>query len=104
MPEERPQSAWRQAFLLVGARVADQVLTGGCAHARASAGLYARHGGHYLFAGTGAVPLESWPHETSVVCERFPAEAFWADAQCQDDVKPLRSGTGDFHIATFEDL
>jgi uncharacterized protein (DUF1330 family) len=104
MPEEQPQFPWRQAFLLVSARVTDQVLMGGYARARASSGLYARHGGHTLFAGKAAVPLEDWPHETSVVCGRFPAEAFWAGAQWQDDVTPLRAGAGDFHIAIFEDL
>jgi len=108
MPEEQPQSPLRPAFLLVSAHVTDQVRMGEYARALAASGLYARHGGHYLFAGKAAVPLEDWPHGTSVVCARFPsraaAEAFWADVQYQDNVKPLRAGAGDFHVAIFEGL
>jgi uncharacterized protein (DUF1330 family) len=96
----------RPAFLLVTAKVTDSARMGAYSRALAASGLYARHGGHYLFLGKAAVPLEDWPQGASMVCAQFPsrqaAEAFWADAQYQNDVKPLRAGAGAFHVAIFE--
>jgi uncharacterized protein (DUF1330 family) len=96
----------KPAFLLVTARVTDGARMGAYARALAASGLYERHGGHYLFIGKAALPLEDWPDGTSIVCAQFPsraaAEAFWFDAQYQDEVKPLRAGAGDFHVAIFE--
>jgi len=101
-------STAKPAFLLVTARVSDGARMGAYSQALAESGLYARHGGRYLFLGKAALPLEDWPEGTSIVCAQFPsraaAEAFWFDAQYQDDVKPLRAGAGDFHVAIFEGL
>lgn len=98
----------KPAYLLVTARVTDGARMAAYARALADSGLYARHGGHYLFIGKAARPLEDWPEGTSVVCAHFPsraaAEAFWFDAQYQDEVKPLRAGAGAFHVAIFEGL
>ena len=98
----------KPAYLLVTARVTDGARMGAYAKALAESGLYARHGGYYQFIGKAAVALENWPEGTSIVCAHFPsraaAEAFWADAQYQDEVKPLRAGAGDFHVAIFEGL
>jgi uncharacterized protein (DUF1330 family) len=108
MYDQQPEKSPRPAFLLVTARVTDGARMGAYSRALAASGLYARHGGHYLFLGKAAVPLEEWPDGTSIVCAQFPsraaAEAFWADAQYQDEVKPLRSGAGEFHVAIFEGL
>lgn len=94
------------AYLLVTARVTDAARMGAYARALAASGLYARHGGHYLFIGKPAASLEDWPAGDSAVCAHFPsraaAEAFWADAQYQDAIKPLRAGAGDFHVAIFD--
>jgi uncharacterized protein (DUF1330 family) len=99
-PDQKP------AFLLVTARVTDPVRMGTYARALAASGLYDRHGGHYLFIGKSALPLEDWPDGASAICAHFPsraaAEAFWFDAQYQDDIKPLRAGAGEFHVAIFE--
>ncbi len=96
----------KAAFLIVTARVTDPVAMAEYGRALAASGLYPRHGGHYLFLGRAAVPLEDWDAGTSVVCARFPtraaAEAFWADAQYQDEIKPLRSNAGSFHVAIFD--
>jgi uncharacterized protein (DUF1330 family) len=98
----------KPAYLLVTARVTDGVRMAAYAKALAASGLYARHGGHYLFLGKPAVQLEDWQEGTSIVCAHFPsraaAEAFWRDAQYQDDVKPLRAGAGEFHVAIFEGI
>jgi uncharacterized protein (DUF1330 family) len=104
---EASADAARPAYLLVTARVTDRARMAAYSKALADSGLYPRHGGRYLFLGQAAVPCEDWTGE-SVVCAQFPsraaAEAFWADAQYQDDVKPLRAGAGDFHVAIFEGL
>jgi uncharacterized protein (DUF1330 family) len=97
----------KPAYLLVTARVGDRGAMAAYSKALAESGLYPRHGGRYLFLGPAAVPLEDWTGE-SVVCAVFPsraaAEAFWWDAQYQDEVKPLRAGAGEFHVAIFEGL
>ena len=102
------ESVEKPAYLLVTARVTDGARMAAYARALAESGLYARHGGHYLFIGKAARPLEDWPEGASVVCAHFPsraaAEAFWFDAQDQDEVKPLRAGAGEFHVAIFEGL
>jgi len=95
-----------KAYLLVIARVTDRAKMGAYARALADSGLYARHGGFYRFIGPAAVPLENWPEGQSVVLAEFPnraaAEAFWFSATYQTDVKPLRDGAGEFHVALFE--
>lgn len=97
----------RPAYLVVTAKVADRTKMTAYSAALAASGLYARHGGRYLFRGPAAVDLEAWTGE-SVVCavfsSRAAAEAFWTDAQYQDEIKPLRAGAGEFHIAIFEGL
>ncbi len=107
-PEPAPEAVSRPAYLLVTARVSDGARMAAYSRALAESGLYARHGGHYLFIGKAVQPLEDWPEGTSIVCAHFPsraaAEAFWHDAQYQDVVKPLREGAGEFHIAIFEGL
>ena len=98
----------RPAYLLVTARVSDPAKMAAYARALAASGLYPRHGGQYLFIGKAATPLEDWPAGDSVVCAVFPnrasAEAFWADPEYQDVIKPLRAGAGDFHVAIFDGL
>ena len=94
------------AFLLVTAHITDRAKMMEYADAMAAAGLYARHGGVYEFIGQAAVDLENWPAGMSGVCARFPsraaAEAFWHDAQYQNEIKPLRAGAGTFHVAIFD--
>lgn len=94
------------AYLLVTAKVTDRAKMGAYAKALADSGLYARHGGFYRFIGPAALPVEDWPEGTSVVLAEFPdraaAEAFWFSAMYQDDIKPLRHGAGEFHVAIFE--
>ena len=96
----------KPAFLLVTAQVADREKMGAYARALAASGLYEAYGGAYDFIGQPAVTLEDWPQGMSAVCARFPsraaAEAFWASAQYQDEIKPLRAGAGVFHVAIFE--
>lgn len=103
---ERPPE--RPAYLLVTARVSDPDKMAAYARALAASGLYPRHGGRYLFIGKAATPLEDWPAGDSVVCAVFPnraaAEAFWADPEYRDVIKPLRAGAGDFHVAIFDGL
>lgn len=95
----------RPAYLLVTAKITDRVKMAAYAKTLAASGLYPKYGGRYLFIGPAAQPLEDWTSE-SVVCALFPsraaAEAFWFDAVYQQDVKPLREGAGEFHVAIFE--
>lgn len=102
----RPITAAMPAYLLVTAQVSVPAAMARYAAALAASGLYARHGGSYLFIGKPATELEDWPPGASAVCATFPtraaAEAFWADAQYQDEIKPLRAGAGTFHVAIFE--
>ena len=96
----------RPAYLLVTARVTDPEKMAVYRRELAGSGLYARHGGHYLFVGKPATNAENWPAGESVVCAQFPsraaAEAFWNDPDYQLRIKPLRSNAGDFHVAIFD--
>lgn len=98
----------RPAYLLVTAKVSDRTKLTAYTKALADSGLYAQHGGRYLFVGPPALPLENWPGGQSVVLALFPsraaAEAFWNSATYQDDIKPLREGAGEFSVAIFEGL
>lgn len=98
----------RPAYLLVTACVTDPAAMAAYAGALAASGLYARHGGHYLFLGKAAAPLEDWDPATSIVCAIFPsrsaAQAFWDDPQYQTAIKPLRADAGTFHVAIFDGL
>ncbi len=100
------ENTGKPAYLLVSARVTDAAKMAQYGKALGESGLYARHGGQYLFIGKAAVALEDWRQGDSVVCARFPdraaAEAFWADAQYQLEIKPLRADAGEFHVAIFE--
>ncbi len=102
------QESPKPAYLLVTAQVSDPVRMAAYARALAESGLYQRHGGHYLFLGKPATELEDWPAGGSAVGAWFPsrvaAESFWADAQYQTEIKPLRAGAGAFHVAIFEEL
>jgi uncharacterized protein (DUF1330 family) len=92
-------------FLLVIATVTDRPKVLAYARALADSGLYARHGGRYRFIGPAAAPLEDWQGQT-IVCAEFPsraaAEAFWHSAQYQQEIRPLREGAGEFHVALFD--
>ncbi|GGI82806.1 hypothetical protein GCM10007973_19080 [Polymorphobacter multimanifer] len=94
------------AFLLVIARVHDPARMKAYADALAASGLYPRHGGAYAFIGKASTGLENWDMGQSIVCARFPslaaAQAFWHDAQYQDEIKPLRLGAADVQVAIFE--
>ncbi len=96
----------RPAYLLVTAKVSDRARMAAYTRALADSGLYARHGGRYLFVGPPASAVENWPAGQSGVLAVFPtraaAEAFWNSAAYQDDIKPLRDGAGEFNVAIFE--
>jgi uncharacterized protein (DUF1330 family) len=98
----------RPAYLLVTAKVADRAKMAAYTEALAASGLYAKHGGRYLFVGPAANPVEDWPQGQSAVLAIFPsraaAEAFWFSDAYQNDIKPLRDGAGEFHVAIFEGL
>jgi len=95
------------AYLVVTATVTDPLKMKTYNEALAKSGLYARHGGRYLFVGRAATPLEDWDGR-AVVCAEFPsreaAEAFWTSSEYQQDIKPLRDGAGSFHVAVFDGL
>jgi len=98
----------RPAYLLVTAKVSDRTKMAEYTRALAESGLYARHGGRYLFVGPAARPVEDWPAGQSAVLAMFPsraaAEAFWNSDAYQNDIKPLRDGAGEFHVAIFDGL
>jgi len=94
------------AYLVVTARVSDRVKMQAYGKAITDAALYPRHGGRYLFIGRAAIALEDWPEGDSVVVAEFPsrthAEAFWWSETYQREIKPLREGAGEFHVAIFD--
>lgn len=96
------------AYLLVIARVQNPPAMRAYAEALAASGLYAKHGGHYIFIGKAAEPLEHWDAGTSIVCAQFPTEAaahaFWHDTQYQTEIKPLREGAAHVQVAIFPGL
>lgn len=95
----------RPCYLVVTATVTDRERMAAYTRALAESGLYAAHGGHYVLVGRPVADLENWDGR-AVVVARFPdraaAEAFWNSEAYQQQVKPLRAGAGDFHVALFE--
>ena len=98
--------AERPAYLLVTATVTDRTRMAAYSKALADSGLYAKHGGRYLFVGPPGRPVEDWPAGQSAVLAAFPsratAEAFWFSETYQNDLKPLRDGAGNFQVAIFD--
>jgi uncharacterized protein (DUF1330 family) len=103
-PRPGPAPETGPVYLVVTAMVADPVRMGAYARALAASGLYEKHGGRYVTIGRPLVDLEAWDGRSVVVAE-FPslarAQAFWSDPVYQGQVKPLRDGAGDFHVALF---
>ncbi len=93
------------AYLVVTATVTDPEKLKTYNAALAKSGLYPRHGGRYLFVGRAAEEMEEWDGR-AVVCAEFPtveaARAFWTSTEYQSEIKPLRAGAGNFHVAIFE--
>ncbi len=95
------------AYLVVTAEIADPAPMAAYQKALADAGLYEAHGGRTLVRGRAAAGLEDWDGRAVVISEfpdRAAAEAFWASDIYQREIKPLRAGAGQFHVAIFEGL
>lgn len=92
-------------YLVVTAHIADPAKMAAYQAALTESGLYARHGGRYVLRGRPVADLENWDGRAVVVAEfpdRAAAEAFWHSPEYSQQVKPLRAGAGDFHVAIFE--
>ena len=76
-------------------------------YARKSAALCLEHGGKYLIRGN---PVENYDGEflegKSVIVTEFPSmddlNAFIKSDEYQNNIKPLREGTGEYQIAFYE--
>lgn len=72
-----------------------------------AAALIKQHGGKYLVRG---MPVENYDGDLldgkAVICAEFPSmddlQAFIKGDEYQNNVKHLREGTGDYHIAFYE--
>ena len=75
-------------------------------YAEKSAALCRQHGGKYIVRG---MPVENYDGDLldgrSVICAEFPTmddlQAFIKGAEYQNNIKPLREGTGEYHIAFY---
>lgn len=76
-------------------------------YAAKSAELIKKHGGEYLIRG---MPAENYDGDIldgkAVICARFPTmddlQAFIKGDEYQNNIKHLRDGTGEYHIAFYE--
>jgi len=76
-------------------------------YAQKSAALMQQHGGRYIVRG---LPVENYDGDIldgkSVICAEFPSmddlKAFIEGDEYQNNIKPLREGTGEYHIAFYE--
>ena len=71
--------------------------------------LVERHGGTYLMRGGPLELLEGeWPAQHRLVVSSWPSlealRAFWQSDEYQQVVKPIRAGTGRYHVAVFPAL
>ena len=78
-------------------------------YAQKSAALIKQHGGKYVMRGKPALDIEGDQLQGKVVIlSEFPSiadvEAFVNGDEYQANVKPLREGTGTYHIAVYEGL
>ena len=72
-----------------------------------SARLSAQHGGKYTIRGkSGQVMDGDYMKKNAVVITEFPTMdallGFYNDPEYQNEIKPLREGTGNYEIAFFE--
>jgi uncharacterized protein (DUF1330 family) len=76
-------------------------------YAEKSAALCKKHGGEYLIRGN---PVENFDGDAfegrSLILAKFPTMedllAFVKGDEYQNNIKPLREGTGEYHIAFYE--
>lgn len=76
-------------------------------YAQKSAALVKQHGGKYLLRG---MPVENYDGDIldgkAVICAEFPTmddlQAFIKGDEYQNNIKHLRDGTGEYHIAFYE--
>lgn len=66
-----------------------------------------RHGGEYLAVSPPLKVLEGdWPADRAVVVERYPCQAaierMWYSDEYQNELKPLRAGSGTYDVAVFK--
>lgn len=71
--------------------------------------LVKRSGGEYIVRGGPLETLEgSWPTDRRLVISRWPSlealRAFWCSEEYQSIVKPLREGTGQYHVVVYPEL
>ncbi|MGI9308315.1 MAG: DUF1330 domain-containing protein [Gammaproteobacteria bacterium] len=76
-------------------------------YAQLSAALVAEHGGEYVVRGKPAGNVEGDVLEGKVIIlTKFPSlddlKAFVEGDKYQNEIKPLREGAGEFHIAYYE--
>ena len=74
-----------------------------------SAELIKQHGGEYILRGPAAQVVEGDVlNDKIAILSRFPSledvNAFVNGEDYQQNVKPLREGTGEYHIAFYEEL
>ena len=95
-------------YLVVWIENLDRSKSGAYAAALRESGLVRRNGGEYLMVSPPNLMLEGdWPEERGFVVERYPCRAafenFWFSDTYQNELIPLREGSGDYTIALFED-
>jgi len=76
-------------------------------YAQKSAELIKKHGGEYIVRGKPAQDIEGEVLQNKVIIlSRFPSladvDAFVNGDDYQTNVKPLREGSGNYHIAVYE--
>lgn len=76
-------------------------------YAQKSAELIKQHGGEYIVRGKPAQDIEGEVLQNKVIIlSRFPSladvDAFVNGDDYQTNVKPLREGSGNYHIAVYE--
>ena len=76
-------------------------------YAERSAALMASHGGKYILRGPAVENYDGDKLEDqSVILSEFPSmedlNAFIKGDEYQNEIKPLREGTGEYHIAFYE--
>lgn len=97
----------KPVYLMVHIEQLDRTKSAAYGKALRKSGIVSRYGGEYLMVSPPSLMLEGdWPADNGFMIERYPCramfEAMWFSDEYQNELKPLRDGSGVYTVALFD--
>ncbi|MEO0412842.1 MAG: DUF1330 domain-containing protein [Pseudomonadota bacterium] len=101
------QPCERPVYLVVSIENLNRKKSAAYGKALRASKIVSRHGGEYLAVSPPTLLLEGeWPDDRGFVIERYPCklalETMWNSDEYQNNIKPLRDGSGIYTVALFD--